>query len=252
MKKPKIGNYLFFFILLFSILIFFSFFQYFQIFKIELSDKENEWIIFSQFIAGPISAIISFGTLGITSLIAYFFGKYQNLEQNRHSIFNLFREFSNDKNLKARNNAWKFKKIWNEFSELGCREKIVLAMIKEENMTLTGKNAKKVTIKLKYIQGVYDLLSFYSMLRDYHTSTQNIQAVNYFYYGWWRKFLYEVVDLYDKMRLSNVNPNIDQIKEFDSKKFKENITFKPKLRDLDKLCGFDKLQEDFEIYTENN
>ncbi len=102
-------------------------------------------------------------------------------------------------------------------------------------------------MKLKYIYGIYNLLDFYCMLKEYQPDTKSIQNVNYFFYDWWRSFLYEVAILYDEENRRRLNPDL-KIKIKKIKNFEESISFTTKLNELDKICGFDLLDEKIEIY----
>lgn len=64
--------------------------------------------------------------------------------------------------------------------------------------------------------------------------------------------MYEVANLYDAQRIEDVNRDVNECKGFESEIFKKNISFKPKLKDLDAICGFEKLDENFDLYIDHN
>ena len=61
-----------------------------------------------------------------------------------------------------------------------------------------------------------------------------------------------MADLYDAQRVKDINLAVDKCEGFESDIFKKNISFKPKLKDLDAICGFEKLGENFDLYIHHN
>ncbi|WP_339715478.1 hypothetical protein [uncultured Kriegella sp.] len=69
-----------------------------------------------------------------------------------------------------------------------------------------------------------------------------LQSLRYFYYGWWRKFLYEIAHEIESNR--NINEIIINAKS----DYLENISYTKNLERLDKICGLEDIPKNIEIH----
>jgi hypothetical protein len=187
----------------------------------KLSSDLNIWSMFSQYIEGTIGTLIAFLTMIITTWIAIEFNDFQK----QQTTIQLFKEFRAEL-LDARSKAWEVKMKWYDKNETNYQNSFIDAMI-EENYR--DKNSE---ITDEQIQSVYDLFAFYSMLSTYNRKKKVMGQLNYFYYDWWRKFLYDVAEKYDSARKDNISDEIED------ETFMKNISYKLKLQKLDNICGF--------------
>lgn len=141
------------------------------------------------------------------------------------TILNLFREYQQKEMLKARRKAWNVKEKW-EKGDQEYRENFIQALV-DQNWN-QGQPIKK-----EEIRGVYDLLAFFSMLSAYDQAGESIKKVNYFYYTWWRKFLYEIAQKYDSKTEKDIH-TLGHKNEM----YSNNMKYTPKLEAFDKICGF--------------
>jgi hypothetical protein len=211
-----------------------------------LSNDLNVWNLFGQYIGGTVGPIISILTLAVTAWIAIEFNDYQK----RQTAIQLFKEFRTTELLTARNKAWEVKVHWNDLSKTIYKDEFIEALILEKPRTVNGTE-----ITICQIKGVYDLFAFYTMLSTYKNQSSTLRQLNYFYYSWWRKFLYEVAVKYDSSKIADLNSKLKTIKGFNSEVFFNSIKLTPKLNALDEVCGFDKLFENespYNIYVKNS
>ncbi len=226
-----------------------------------LSTKVDEWNMFGTFFGGTVGPAIAFITMVITAVIAVSFNTYQKRQQQNadeeraeQTAIDLYKELRTYKLMKARSKAWDVKKKWNEKNPEKYRNKFIEAMLKEEPFkgTIDGIS---YDITKDEIQSVYDLISFYTLLSLYKNSGKTIVGLNYFFYPWWRKFLYEIATGRDKLRTENIFKTLEKKSEtplFTREKFIANISYQKGLTELDKICGFDELDHFFDFYTDFN
>ncbi|GAB3754875.1 hypothetical protein [Spirosoma pomorum] len=80
---------------------------------------------------------------------------------------------------------------------------------------------------------IYDLFSFYAILSQYEDCSETIKNCEYFYYGWWRKFLYEFAHDLREIRALSSNRDLEE--------YRRTISYLPSLKKLDKIMGFSKM-----------
>lgn len=237
-------------IVLISLILLFSF----QVHNLESDDERDSWNAVSFFIAGPIAAAISFGNLIVTFIIAYVINEYEHnqkksrdQEQKKNLILALFTEFRKKESREARIRADKFKTVWNNYPSNTDRKAMVHALIDIKEIALPTKGTQEEILKKEYIFGLYDLLDFYSVLKEYRPEEKSLYEVKFFFYEWWRPFLYEVAIEYEEENKERLNKEaIKKIKNHEA--FYNSISFLPTLKAMDELCGFQDLDETMEIY----
>lgn len=200
-----------------------------------------------------VPVIASF-SLVITTLIAWQFNNYQMKQSTQQIIITHFQSFRKKKFFNNRMVAWRVKEKWYNKDLKDYQASFINALICEEEV-----ECETYKITRREIYSVYELLAFFAMLSTYKDSAKILRTLNNFYYAWWRKFLLEVAELYENKRFSHINQNIlqDRIPGFKKKYFLRSIGFTEKLKELDRICGFDSLPLDkdgtpFSIYIENS
>lgn len=146
------------------------------------------------------------------------------------TIVSLFEEYQQREMLKARKKAWAVKEKW-EKGDQQYREKFIQAMVSQNWV-------KDQPIEKEEIRGVYDLLAFFSMLSAYDQAGESIKKMNYFYYSWWRKFLFEVAKKYDTKREQGLNVSGLKEENYSKENSLHEIKYTPQLQAFDKICGF--------------
>lgn len=204
-----------------------------------LSADFSDWSEFASFLGGTLGIYITLLTLVITAWIAIEFNNFQK----RQTTIQLFKEFRTEKIVTHRSKAWEVKKEWDKAGNKVYRNAFIEAMIAEKNEDYVVPH-KSVKITSEQVRGVYELFAIYSMLSTHTNQRRTMESLNYFYYAWWREFLYEVAEKYDSKREEYVNDIIRQQKTKYAKAFLKNIKFKPKLMELDKICGFHTFTEE--------
>jgi len=256
-EKPKRNIFLSIVIILFiltsliaPLIAYFNVGKYFS-----LPPEKTEWNSFSQYIGGIIGPIISFWTLVITAWIAITFNNYQkkqkaksDSEELQQTTIDLFKEIRSPEMRKTRDIAREVKKYWDNDKDKKSntyQARFIYAMINEEEF-----KDDNIKIEQKHYKAVYDLFTFYIMLGLYSNNEKNIKNLNYFYYSWWRRFLHEIATEYDKNKITIISndPILLQKEKFDKNVFLENISLKRPLKKLDLLCGFDNIDENFELH----
>ncbi|TYA74930.1 hypothetical protein [Seonamhaeicola marinus] len=154
----------------------------------------------------------------------------RELNSGTQELFSLFRS---EKNEALRYRAWEVKQKWE--NEPGYKKKLIDYKYGEREET---KN-KKLN---KDINSVFEILEFYLMLSNYHDNKQLFKSYRYFYYGWWRKFLYDIGGEIEKSRKCNEN-----IRKSHPDYFKA-ISYTESLKRLDEICGFHDIPIDEEIH----
>lgn len=206
-----------------------------------LSSDFKSWISFTQYISSTVGLIISFLAASISTWLIIEFNSFQK----RQTTIQLFKEFRSQESRKKRRVASRVKRRW-EKNKNNYQTLFIEAFISEK---------KNVSITKREIQSVYDLFAFYSMLSTYQTQSRIMPQLNYYYYAWWRKFLYEVAKKYDLEREKDINPLIAMNRgKKEVKAFLTNIKFTPKLEKLDKICGFrafNDAEKPLNIYINN-
>lgn len=257
MKNIKLKAYYFYFLLIFLLSLVFIYYPFTIYWKqydsSTLSTNKEDWNLFSAFSSGTVAPLLSLLTLWVTAWIAIEFNNYQKNSQSasekdrrQQATIDLFKEFRSDRMRNARYGAWKVKIIWDSAADEKFKDEFIRALVGEIEI---GRGT--IDIQKDDIRAVYDLFAFYNMLSLYEKNEIHIKNLNYFYYGWWRKFLYEIADKYDKRKSQEISTTAPM--ELDSdfrKEFIHAISFKRTLKQLDKLCGFNDLAEDFSIYKE--
>jgi hypothetical protein len=92
------------------------------------------------------------------------------------------------------------------------------------------------------IRSVYELLEFYLLISVYDDNKNNLQALRYYYYGWWRQFLYEFANEVE------YRTKIDQGIDEHHPTYRKDISYTSSLERLDRLCGFENLPKNFKIH----
>jgi hypothetical protein len=192
---------------------------------------------------GIISLAISF-----TAFFSIIFSLQQTIHNRQNELkqitIDLFKELRGQHFREVRSNCWAVKSKWDkDAAPDGYRSRMIQAMFTEED---------NVDITSEQIQAVYDLIGFYTILSLYRGNENDIRSLNYFYYGWWRKFLYELSEHKDPQRIKYLFAHEISPKtrfSLSRQTYIDNVTLKPVLKRLDTLCGFDNLPGDFEMHT---
>ena len=193
---------------------------------------------------GILSLSISF-----TAFASIFFSLQQSKSQRRNELkqitIDLFKELRGQHFREVRDKSWLVKSKW-EKNKNGYRQKLIQAMFSDKTNSEEGINITK-----DQIQAIYDLIGFYSVLSLYRDNENDIQNLSYFYYGWWRKFLYELAELKDARREEDLFTEdfvLNNKIKFKQQTYVDNVSLKSMLKRLDLLCGFQDLPEDFELH----
>jgi hypothetical protein len=219
-----------------------------------LSNDREDWNMFGQFIGGTIGPALALLTFSVTVWIAIKFNNYQKVQQEnsakeqlQQTTIDLFKEFRSYNLRRARNLAWEVKKNWEDISKGTYQVDFIKAFIAETEITSGENQTSKEQIK-----GLYDVFAFYTMLGLYSENETNIRNLNYFYYAWWRKFLYEIATAYDTSKANDISiePILNDKNNFNKSEFLNNISLQRPLKRLDKICGFEKLTPNFNLYIQ--
>lgn len=222
--------------------------------SLSLSAKKDDWDLFSQYIGSVIGQIVSILTLIVTSWIALTFNRYQIKQQEattqrdlQKSTIDLFRELRNENFRKARDVSWEVRKQWDQDIPGGAyRTQFIISMLDENPY-----QDDDICITQEHIDAVYELFAFYTMLGVHQKNEDSLKSLNYFYYAWWRKFLYEIATAYDvkKTNKITIHPDLRNNPDFDQTAFSRNISLTEPLIKLDIICGFQKLSKEIDIYA---
>lgn len=153
----------------------------------------------------------------------------------------LFKEWRSPAMREARLTASKHvQKNWSnpEFRDAFCKSFIAVE---------TSSSFKVVE---EHIQAVSDIIGFYSVLSLYRGNQDDIKNLSYFYYGWWRKLLYDVAAFRDIQRESIVE-SVDLLKQkgikLNRNEYMNSIKLIPVLHRLDKLCMLSGVPPDYDL-----
>ena len=221
----------------------------------KISDRKEEWDLFSSYIGGTLGPIVGILSLLISGYIVHKFNNIQKKYQEdtdsgqlQQVTINLFKEFRSEQMSKARSNAWVMKKQWygiDEASRERFRKFLVVAMVSENIVHEIG-----ITIERQHLRAVNDMISFFTMLSLYSDNSENIKGLNYFYYPWWRGFLKELTYECDQKTRACLNGDSKlSVEGFDKEKYFAHLSHNGAFERLDIICGFDKL-ENFDMMCE--
>ena len=109
---------------------------------------------------------------------------------------------------------------------------------------------KNLKIPEEHIQAVSDIIGFYSVLSLYRGNQEDIKNLSYFYYGWWRKLLYDIAHYRDVQREGIVASSESLKKQgvlLNRKNYMNSIKLVPVLQRLDKLCEFSGVPANYDL-----
>lgn len=184
---------------------------------------------------GIISLSISF-----TAFFSIIFSLQQTIHNRQNELkqitVDMFKELRGQHFRQVRSRCWEVKEKWDEDENSdGYRDRLINAMFSDSSDS---------TITSEHTQAIYDLIGFYTILSLYRGNENDIRHLNYFYYGWWRKFLYELAEYKDLRRVDYLFDDSELTNhefKFDKQGYIDNVTLKPVLKRLDILCGFENL-----------
>jgi len=147
----------------------------------------------------------------------------------------LFEKFRDDRFYKIRAKAWIVKNKWD--NEKGYKERLISSSF--ENVKLLNKGQLDEDMK-----SIRDLIEFYTILSGCTGSEEAMRVCRYFYYGWWRRFLYEIARIHDDYyKPINI---LNEHNKKDYENYTTAISYTEKLKKLDQLCHMDH----FDIYKD--
>lgn len=232
-------------------LLIFSLITFFILVVFLIGYIEQNQLITSNYKGIDVTNLLSIFSLAVslTAFASIIFTLQQTRNDNQNELkqitIDLFKELRGAHFRDARDKAWQVKSKWDK-NQKGYQKKLLIAMFTDKTNSESG-----VEISKEQIQAIYDLIGFYSMLSLYEGNETHLKALNYFYYGWWRKFLYELALEKDSRRSTDLFIE-DDLKngkvKFDRDEYIKNISFVSSLKRLDGLCGFKNLPIDFEIH----
>ena len=196
---------------------------------------------------GNISELINILVLAFSAsaFIAILLTVYYESKRRRNELqqitIELFKEWRSPAFREARLTASKnVLKRWQdkEYREAFCKSFIAVE---------TRANFK---VPEAHIQAVSDIIGFYSILSLYRGNQEDIKNLSYFYYGWWRKLLYDIAQYRDEQREAIVEPQVSlKTKgiQINRKEYMNSIKLVPVLKRLDKLCEFTGVPTDYDL-----
>lgn len=192
-----------------------------------------------------ISLLSLSATISAFTSIYFSINEAKNARSNelKQTTIDLFRELRSERFTKVTTHCWAIKTKWDK-NESDYKSKLISSMFSEiENLE------SDIQITKEQIQAIWDLTGFFTILSLYNDNNDDIKKLNYFYYGWWRKFLYELAELRDDRRIRDTFSFEDcRNINFNRNTYVDNVTLKPILQRLDKLCGFENIPESFEFH----
>lgn len=181
------------------------------------------------------------GSAFLAILLTVYYESKRRRNELQQITIDLFKEWRSQAFREARLTASKnVLKRWHdaEFREAFCKSFIAVE---------TRANFK---VPEEHIQAVSDIIGFYSILSLYRGNQEDIKNLSYFYYGWWRKLLYDVAYYRDAQRegivASQVTLNAQGIR-LNRQNYMNSIMLVPVLKRLDKLCEFDGVPTDYDL-----
>lgn len=187
-----------------------------------------------------IAVVFSFTAI-ISILVAIMIEQRRRKSELQETTIKLFQEWRGQHLNKARIRA--SKNVLKRWDDIEFRNNFFDSMIAIENR-------KDLSISEEDIQAVSDIIGFYTVLSIYRGNEDDIRNLNYFYYGWWRKMLYDIADFRDTRRdvaLANKRKLNNLKVDFNRTEYLDNVKMYPMLQRLDKLCGFQNLPTDFDL-----
>ncbi|SHF51582.1 hypothetical protein SAMN05444483_101417 [Salegentibacter echinorum] len=180
----------------------------------------------------------------LTAFVSIFFTLEQSRRDRKNELqqttIDLFKELRSERFRNITNNAWDIRQKWSS-GDNKFKKKLIKAMFSE-------KPNQKLGITADHIQSIYDLVGFYTVLSLYRGNEDFIRDLNYFYYGWWRNFLYDLSEFKDGQRISD----LFELNEYNNIEFRQeyiaNVSFSTALNRLDNLCGFENVPKTLEFH----
>ena len=183
-------------------------------------------------IIGVSISITGFASLIITIIQ---FRKHQK-QTIQESTISLYKEFRGIEFKDTRARAWRAATKWYDEAEY------------KASLSEYGIGEKTVT-NIEYdkdLKAIYSILEFYMIISVYNEGEEALKALNFFYYGWWRHFLYDFSLVMEESR--SVNPLIHKL----AKNYLVDVSYTSHLRKLDKLCGLSKIPITVKIHRNGN
>lgn len=192
-----------------------------------------------------VSVMTLFATIMVSMVIQHYQSRQKKNDEKamvQQVIIELFKEFRSPQMRRARTLSWQVKKKWDTNPEF--RQKAPWCMVIEtEDKVINFSNEER--------KGLFDLLSFYKRislhddLYNKKVSSKIVKQLNCFYYFWWRRFLYEIVEEYDRLEEKCISKAIDPELR---RELIKNVTFQETLERMDKMCGLTKVAIKIELH----
>lgn len=196
---------------------------------------------------GNISELLNILVLAFSAsaFIAILLTVYYESKRRRNELqqitIDLFKEWRSPAFREARLTA--SKNVLKRWQDDAYREAFCKSFIAVE----TRENFKVPEV---HIQAVSDIIGFYSILSLYRGNQEDIKNLSYFYYGWWRKLLYDIANYRDKQREAIVESQLNLKNKgilINRREYMNSIKLEPVLKRLDKLCQFTGLPNDYDL-----
>lgn len=180
---------------------------------------------------------ISISITGFASLIITIIQSRKSEKQTiQESTISLYKEFRSENFKLKRSRAWKVLTKW--FDEVGYKESLLsyhLGNPEEVNQDFNED-----------INAIHGMLEFYMIISVYSENEESLKALNYFYYGWWRHFLYDYSICVESHRV--INPIVSKY----AKSYLYDVSYSSHLIKLDKLCGLSHIPKNTKIHNDGN
>ncbi|WP_299436655.1 hypothetical protein, partial [uncultured Maribacter sp.] len=173
---------------------------------------------------------------GFISIIVVIIYSKKSIQRDvQKGTIELFQEFNGERFKEIRTKAWVVKEKWEN-------KKNYKSKFLEYNF---GKGEKKENKELtEEINVIYKLLEFYLIISTFEENKSILQSLRYFYYGWWRKFLYEIAAEIED------NRDINDIVKNGKSDYLDNISYVKNLERLDKICGLENIPKNIAIHND--
>jgi ABC-type multidrug transport system fused ATPase/permease subunit len=174
-------------------------------------------------------------------LLTVYYESRRRRNELQQITIDLFKEWRSQAFREARLTASKH--VLKQWHDVDFRDAFCKSFIAVE----TRNNFK---VPEEHIQAVSDIIGFYSILSLYRGNQEDIKNLSYFYYGWWRKLLYDVAFFRDNQR-QNIVASTETLKansvKLDRDNYLNSIMLVPVLKRLDKLCEFTGVPTDYDL-----
>lgn len=170
---------------------------------------------------------ISIAITGFLSIIFTIIHSRKNIQREiKKNSVDLFQIFRSEKIRNARSLGWRVKQKWT--NDTSYKQEFL-------KFLFNNPDSEPNADLLKETDAIYDLLEFYHLVGNYEGDCEHLKSYRYFYYGWWRRFLYEMAYQIESHR--KVNPLV----HVHCPDYLDNISYTKDLQQVDKLCGLENI-----------